>query len=204
MHDQPPTPSNDSVERAETDTAHEQPPRPQPQIYVASLADYNNGRLHGEWLDAARDPADIHADITAMLARSREPDAEEFAIHDYDQFGTCRIHEYDAIELVSRIANGIREHGFAFGAWAEVQEGAVEHLDEFEDAYLGHYASVEAYAEQIAEDLGYNTAIATLSDSMQCYIRVDTAAMVRDIIHSGNVYVVPDPNGGFWIFNGTT
>ncbi len=32
---------------------HEQEPRVQPRIYVASLSDYNAGRLHGQWLDAA-------------------------------------------------------------------------------------------------------------------------------------------------------
>lgn len=202
MHDHPPTPSNDSTEKAETETAHEHSPRPQPQIYVASLADYNNGRLHGEWLDAARDPADIHADITALLARSKQPDAEEFAIHDYEQFGACRIHEYDPIELVSRIANGIQEHGYAFAAWAEAHEGDPELFDNFEEAYLGHYNSAEAYAEQIVDDLGYQSEIARLPESLQAYIHIDTTAMARDMTLGGDVYVAPDPSGGVWIFDG--
>src|SRR6202022_2303852 len=84
-------------------------PRPSPAIYVASLADYNNGVLHGAWIDAAREPAEIQADINAMLAESREPNAEEFAIFDYDQFGLCRIHENDPIDLVAQIARGINE-----------------------------------------------------------------------------------------------
>ncbi len=44
-----------------------------PRIYVASLSDYNAGRLHGAWLNAAQESADLHADIAAMLAQSREP-----------------------------------------------------------------------------------------------------------------------------------
>jgi Antirestriction protein (ArdA) len=39
------------------------------RIWVGSLADYNNGDLHWQWLDAARERAEIHADIQAMLAR---------------------------------------------------------------------------------------------------------------------------------------
>jgi antirestriction protein len=166
------------------------------------LADYNNGRLHGEWMDAARDPTDIRADIAAMLARSKDPGAEEFAIHDYEQFGGCRIHEYDGIELVSRIAKGIQEHGYAFAAWAEVHESEPDRFDDFAQAYLGHYNSLETYAFQIADDFGYNAEIAKLPESMQAYVKVDTAAMARDLELSGGVYVAPDPNGGVWLFDG--
>lgn len=201
MHDHLPTQPSNPVEEPEPITGYERQPRPQPSIYVASLAGYNNGRLHGEWMDAARDPADIHADIAAMLARSKDPGAEEFAIHDYEQFGGCRIHEYDTIEVVSQIARGIAEHGFAFAAWAEVHEGAPERFDDFERSYLGHYKSLENYALQIADDLGYNAEIARLPEQMQAYVKVDTAAMARDLELSGDVYVAPDPNGGVWLFD---
>jgi hypothetical protein len=30
-----------------------------PRIYVASLSDYNNGVLHGRWIDASSDPEDM-------------------------------------------------------------------------------------------------------------------------------------------------
>jgi antirestriction protein len=138
-----------------------------------------------------------------MLARSKTPGAEEFAIHDYEQFGGCRIHEYDGIELVSRIAKGIQEHGYAFAAWAEVHESTPERFDDFTNAYLGHYNSLETYACQIADDFGYNAEIAKLPESMQSYVKVDTAAMARDMELSSDVYVAPDPSGGVWLFDGT-
>ena len=54
-----------------------------PRIYVASLSDYNTGRLHGRWIDASQ-PADaIREEIALMLAESKEPIAKEWAIHDY-------------------------------------------------------------------------------------------------------------------------
>jgi hypothetical protein len=55
-----------------------QPDRP--RIYVACLAAYNNGCLHGRWIDATT-PDEIWAQVRAMLADSPEPDAEEWAIH---------------------------------------------------------------------------------------------------------------------------
>ncbi|HCN93064.1 MAG TPA: antirestriction protein ArdA, partial [Hyphomonas sp.] len=51
-----------------------------PRIYVACLAAYNNGRLHGRWIDAT-DPHEVWQHVRGMLAASPEPDAEEWAIH---------------------------------------------------------------------------------------------------------------------------
>lgn len=126
----PHTPGNENEPNQQEHPSHEAAQQPSPKVYVASLADYNNGVLHGVWIDAARDQADIQSDIDAMLAESKEPGAEEFAIHDYGDFGVCQIHEFDSIELVSRIARGIKEHGYAFAAWAEVNEGSPERFDD--------------------------------------------------------------------------
>ena len=55
-----------------------------PRIYVACLAAYNAGQLHGEWINADRKAHEIYADIKSMLERSPEPSAEEWAVHDYE------------------------------------------------------------------------------------------------------------------------
>lgn len=57
------------------------PARPDsPRIYVACLAAYNSGCLHGRWIDATT-PDEIWEQVRAMLADSPVPDAEEWAIH---------------------------------------------------------------------------------------------------------------------------
>jgi antirestriction protein len=177
-------------------------PRPSPAIYVASLADYNNGVLHGAWIDAARDPDEIQGDINDILDSSREPNAEEWAIHDYGQFGRWRVHEYDSIEQVSRIARGIAEHGYAFSAWADVFDGepASFDIDSFHEAYLGHYDSVAEYVERMGDELGYTEELAKLPEHLQSYVRIDYAAIARDVQLSGDVATVDDPHGGVWIF----
>jgi antirestriction protein len=200
MHEKHPYNPGNENEPDQQHPNHEGGQQPSPAIYVASLADYNNGVLHGAWIQAARDPADIQADIDAMLAESREPGAEEFAIHDYDQFGQCRIHENDPIDLVARIARGITEHGYAFAAWAEVNEGTPERFDDFIEAYLGHYDSVQDYVEQLADDLGYTQELAKLLESLQPYLRFDTEALARDMEFSGDIYTFRDQAGGVWIF----
>ena len=87
-----------------------------PMIYVACLAAYNAGHLHGEWLDAAREPADIHEDIRSVLINSPIKSSEEYAIHDYEGFGDIRISEYHGVTEVSRLALLIEEYGEAFAA----------------------------------------------------------------------------------------
>ncbi|WP_273241477.1 antirestriction protein ArdA [Hyphomonas atlantica corrig.] len=54
--------------------------RDTPRIYVACLAAYNNGRLHGAWIDAT-EPDEMMQGVRAMLAASPEPGAEEWSIH---------------------------------------------------------------------------------------------------------------------------
>ena len=55
-----------------------------PSIYAACLASYNAGRLHGVWIDATQGIDHIDAEIRIMLSESFELDAEEWAIHDYE------------------------------------------------------------------------------------------------------------------------
>lgn len=67
--------------------------------------------MHGRWIDANQ-PADvIREDIAQMLAESKEPIAEEWAIHDYECFGDLGLSEYTGIDQVAEAAHQITEHG---------------------------------------------------------------------------------------------
>lgn len=50
------------------------------RIYVACLAAYNNGILHGAWIDAQQSVEAINADIQKMLRASPIEGAEEYAV----------------------------------------------------------------------------------------------------------------------------
>jgi len=52
-----------------------------PQIYIACLSAYNNGKLHGNWVTVDGDVDDLEAAIAEVIKTSPEPDAEEWAIH---------------------------------------------------------------------------------------------------------------------------
>lgn len=182
------------------ETNHETESNLSPAIYVASLADYNNGVLHGKWIDAAREPWEIQADINDILDSSRQPDAEEWAIHDYEQFGGWQVGEYDSIENITRIAKAIRQQGRAFASWLNIFDRLPEDFDNFRESYLGHYDSIEDYVEQMADDLGYTKELDKIPDHLRHYIRIDFVAIARDMDISGDITAVDDSTGGVWIF----
>ena len=180
----------------------EQELRPAPQIYVASLSDYNNGRLHGTWLDATVETEELQGGITAMLAGSPEPGAEEWAIHDYEGFGGLRLNEHESLDTVSLLAAGLAEHGPAFSAWADIAGRDEETLARFEEAYLGHWDSLAAYADDLFEDLGYAELLdKAMPAGMQPYVRFDAEAFGRDLDLGGDISYATAPDGGIWLFD---
>lgn len=153
-----------------------------PKIYVACLAAYNNGKLHGEWIEATQEPEAIHAEIQAMLKASPEPDAEEWAIHDYEGFGELRLSEWEGIERVSKLAAFIEEHGeLGSEVLAHVGGNLIEAETAMEN-YAGEYKSLADFAQELTGE------ITTVPEHLQYYI--DYQAMGRDMELNGDVFTI--------------
>ena len=82
-----------------------------PKIYTACLASYTSGILYGAWISLDQPLEDVLEQIKHMLEESPMPDAEEFAVHDFEGFGSLRIGEYESIEAIHGKAQFILEHG---------------------------------------------------------------------------------------------
>jgi antirestriction protein len=163
-----------------------------PRIYVASLSDYNAGHLHGAWIDADQDPEDIASDIAAMLRRSPECGAEEYAIHDHDGFHGLCVGEYDAIEDIARLASALTAADKPEALAAFVANG--DDVDEFCDAYEGRHGSVEDYAADLVE----RGVFGDLRDFPAHY--VDHAAIARDLELGGDIWTAPAGGGDVYVF----
>ena len=139
-----------------------------------------------------------------MLARSPMPGAEEWAIHDYEGFGPVRLGEYEDLATVSQIAQGMAEHGPAFAHWAARCDSTdPDDLARFDDVYLGHWHSLEAYAEDLLDDLGLDDLIErSVPDYLQPYVRVDLAGFARDLEYSGDV-ASSEGDNGVYLFDRT-
>lgn len=178
---------------------HEQQPKIVPRIYVASLSDYNNGILHGEWIDADQDLDAIQVAVSDMLRRSTDPYAEEFAIHDYDGFYAFRVGEYDPLETVQRIAEGIAEHGEAFAAFIDSVGTEEATLSAFEDAYRGTYATASAFLDDFVDSMGWADELEKFGDrtGMGSFVSInydDLEAVLRMELN------VIDGDGGVHVF----
>jgi antirestriction protein len=183
----------------------EREPAMQPRIYVASLSDYNDGRLHGEWMDAAQDVEQMQAQIDRMLAGSPTPGAEEWAIHDYEGFGQVRVGEYEPLERISLLVTGIEIHGEAFAAWWAATEPATADPDalasRFEESYRGQWDSMAAYAEECLDDFGAKAEMERIPDWLQPYVSLDVEGFGRDLELGGDVRTIDASNGGVFVFD---
>jgi len=165
-----------------------------PQIYVACLAAYNDGILHGEWIDATQDPEDIHAEIQDMLKKSPIPNAEEWAIHDYSDFGGMRLSEYEDIEHVHELAKALEECGEAFALYADLVGEDYATVESFNDAYHGEWDSEEDFAYDWWEQAGY---LAQIPEELRCYI--DWERVARDLFLDG--FMSARLNGNVHVFS---
>lgn len=199
-----------------------------PRIYVASLADYNNGRLHGVWIDVAgKDAEEIEEEVREMLRGSKYPNvvvecpycagekgltdctfchgqgsvesAEEWAIHDYEGFHGLRLSEYEAFPTIAALAEMIDEHGPAFAAW--VDNGNAEGLetDEWAEAFQEAYVGEFASLEEWAEDFLEQTGFFEgVSEHIRNYFNVE--AWARDAQLGGDIWTAPASPFGVHVF----
>ncbi len=174
--------------------AQTQTPDDEIRIYVADLAAYNAGHLHGVWIDATEDLDTIQDQIDTLLAVSPVDDAEEYAIHDYEGFEGCELYEYEGIESAHDKAVFIEEHGQVGAALlahtADNFEEATKALDEH---YHGCYESLADYAREFTEDT------TEIPEHLQYYI--DYEKMARDWAWSGDIFTITTARDEVHVFS---
>lgn len=163
------------------------------RIYIADLAAYNNGRLHGTWIDATQDIKEIQANISNMLASSPIPNAEEYAIHDYEGFKGYTISEYEGIEATHELACFIEEHGEIAGELLNHCCGELEEARKLiEEQYTGCYSSLADYTQELTESA------TDIPDQIQYYI--DYERMGKDMDMSGDIFTIETAHDEVHIF----
>jgi antirestriction protein len=102
-----------------------------PRIYVADLAAYNAGRLHGVWIDAARDLDDVWAEVNAMLRSSPYPNVEV----------TCP--DCDGASATGSSSAPSCETCKGRGKVPSAEEWAIHDYEGFEGIEIGEYESMD-------------------------------------------------------------
>ncbi|HHT9690317.1 TPA: antirestriction protein ArdA [Legionella pneumophila] len=158
-----------------------------PEIYVACLASYNSGYLHGKWIDANQSEDAIMEEIQAMLDDSPVSDPGDWAIHDYQGFGDIQIHEFDSISTITEYAEFITEHE-ELGQALIAEYGLEAAKVMIEDQYHGCYDSEVDFAYHLIDDC-YGE---KLPDNLMRYF--DYEAFARDLFIDGYCTVELDGN----------
>ena len=125
-----------------------------PKYYIACLASYNNGILHGKWFDWATSDDEYHKQCKEVIDSSKCLGAEETAIHDYD--GGVNLGEYPDVERLVEVGCAFLENDEDVVKAYLDNHGQDADLDSISDAYVGNYDTEEDFAMSWAvECLGY-------------------------------------------------
>ena len=143
------------------------------EVFIQSIADYNAGRIIGEWVDVSgMNTDDLWNAINEILAQSKEDNAEEWEIADYDGFyGLTPC----SVEKIIELSQAITEHGAAYAIYASYVGESYASIEGFEDSYCGEWESFEDYAEQLFDECYLHE----VPESIRFYI--DYEAFTRDL-----------------------
>lgn len=164
------------------DTSAEQTTNLEPRIHVVELDSAERGTQHGRWIDANQSPEDLDDDIAAMSDSARTVDAADWSIDDSEDFGGIDLTTVTDTSLISQLARGVVEHGHAFAAWNRLIAPDREQINHFEQVYVGTYATREAWARSLADQLGWHRVIdgAITDPLLRPYVVLDYTAIVQD------------------------
>jgi antirestriction protein len=182
-------------EHSQTDTTiaeagGEQQPSYQPRVYVSDLSSHRQGLIHGIWLDANQEPADLDTAITTHLRRSPVAGTATWAVQASHGFAGLDLHGFRDTALISRLGRGVAEHGAAYAAWVGIV-GTEDRdlLDTFTDYHVGSYDSRDAWARTIGEDLEWHRQLdhAVTDPLLRRCLIIDYAKVAREAAHGWDV-----------------
>ena len=141
-----------------------------PRIHVSCTTAANNGKVHGMWIDAARQPTEILEDINWLLSWSplkNEAPCQNWEIDCGDNFFATKVEEIKDLDRISKLALALAQYGkpFArfygyFGYWeSDNIDPAIAH---FQKSYRGSYLRKEDFP-------GYGLTIDSDSENLALY-----------------------------------
>ena len=162
------------------------------KIYVACLASYNSGRVHGVWLDATQELKKIRTKVRRILNQSPVKDATEWKIHDGEGFEPLDITEFDTLEAVHAMALFIQEHGELGRYLLDQHRGDTDYsqkmLDEY---YAGCFETLADYALETCRN--------EVPDHL--HFHIDWQKVGEDIVLTGDVDVFEENENTLHIFS---
>ena len=142
-------------------------------VFIQSLADYNAGRIVGEWVDVSEMDIDALWDaINKILSQSQEENAEEWEVAGYEGFYELTpTHP----KTIIKVAETLAEHGEAYAIYALYVGENYATVEGFEDSYHGTWDSFLEFATEMFDECY----LSELPEHLRYYI--DYEAFARDL-----------------------
>lgn len=112
-----------------------------PKIYVACLASYNNGVLHGRWIDASSDVDAMQEEVNAILRESKFPNV---TVECVDCVGDGWVYTDGSVERETATCETCKGTGTVPSA----EEFAIHDFDGLPST-LGEYCSLQEIADYV-------------------------------------------------------
>ncbi len=170
-----------------------------PRIWIGCLAAYNDGSLHGEWVEASSDVEEMEEARARVLDSSPVSNAEEAMIFDHEGFPAGTIGEHSSMEEVAELIEAIgdaAEYVPLDAVHAYIANvGGMEYFDSSacEDSFAGDWYDGSEYAADLTEQCG---------DEIPAHLvhYIDYAAMYHDMQCGGEVWEADAGGGRVYIF----
>lgn len=152
-----------------------------PRVYIACLSSYNNGDLHGDWINL-NGSEEISRRISLILDSSPVSKAKEYAIHDHEYCGN--IHEYSGIDEINEIVNAYQAAQSEGIEWADLvayceyqsEDLSPEAVKSYQERFAGSAYSLQAWCESFLEESGQ---FEECSETLRRYFNIE--AYARDL-----------------------
>jgi len=185
------------------------------RFYAACLASYNAGVLHGAWIEASDDVAEMQMEVNAMLRASpfpnvtvthpvtgeSVPSAEEWAIHNHEGFGGD-LAEYAGLAKVAQLftLNEVAEdHDIPLCILRDAMNDATADLDRAEEFISDRYRGTADTWADFAEEFTRDTHdMSTVPDFLQNHI--DWHSMGREFEMCGDFSGIRHDGEKLYIF----
>jgi Antirestriction protein (ArdA) len=172
-------------------------------IFSARTSDRSDGGLRGTWMDAAEYIAGVEERIALWFRRPiyrRSPVRDG---DDHSELGFLYLGDSESLAFIAEMAAGIIKHGQAFTFWVREMGNSPDALEEFEKVFLGHWKSAEEFAQHVLDDRGYAEE-SEHRDGKESPedLEMDAKTWAQDLQRRGEINVMPNPQGGVWVFRG--
>ena len=170
-----------------------------PKIYVACLASYNAGILHGDWIDLDG-TEDIQDRINEILKQSPIPDAEEHAVHDHEYCGS--LSEYAGLSDLENLKDAFEKVANENIEWELFCEFCnhvgydieADTVEKFSDSYSGSGSSLVDWCHGYLDESGM---LESIPENLRFYFNMEAFARDMEI---NDVFTV-EHNSETHVFN---